>query len=134
MERLVTAAHQARKVRYDLKQSTIDAVLVDFINYVGTVRGYETALVAKDLFKTEERTVPATHFCETLKCNVDNVKLSDAEFRERLIESHYFRIYAFTNQFEFLAVILEHYFETPLEFEKCFPDLYKKVGLMLNFK
>jgi Mlc titration factor MtfA (ptsG expression regulator) len=61
-------------------------------------------------------------------------EVSDDAFREQLIQSHYFRIYAFTNQFEFLAVILEHYFETPLEFERIFPDLYDKVGLMLNQK
>ena len=63
-----------------------------------------------------------------------NKEVSEVTFREQLIQSHYFRIYAFTNQFEFLAVILEHYFETPLEFEMRFPDLYKKVSLMLNMK
>lgn len=63
-----------------------------------------------------------------------NEEVSDTVFRELLIQSNYFRVYAFTNQFEFLAVILENYFETPLEFEKHFPDLYKKVGLMLNQK
>lgn len=61
-----------------------------------------------------------------------NEEVSDPTFREQLIQSNYFRVYAFTNQFEFLAVILEHYFETPLEFEKRFPDLYDKVRLMLN--
>lgn len=29
-----------------------------------------------------ERTVPAAHFCGTLAVNVDNEKLSDADFRE----------------------------------------------------
>lgn len=54
--------------------------------------------------------------------------------RDKLIQSNYFRVYAYTNQFEFLAVILEHYFETPLEFKQEFPQLYHKVGLMLNHK
>ena len=40
----------------------------------------------------------------------------------------------FSNQFEFLAVILENFFETPLEFEKQFPYLFNKVSLMLNQK
>jgi len=53
---------------------------------------------------------------------------------ERLIQSNYFRIYAYTNQFEFLAVILEHYFETPELFRKEFPQLYTKLGVMLNHK
>jgi Mlc titration factor MtfA (ptsG expression regulator) len=52
---------------------------------------------------------------------------------KRLIESDYFRIYAYTNQYEFLAVILEHFFETPLVFKKEFPELYKKVKQMINF-
>lgn len=54
--------------------------------------------------------------------------------RDKLIQSDYFRVYAYTNQFEFLAVILEHYFETPLEFKQEFPQLYNKVSLMLNHK
>lgn len=60
------------------------------------------------------------------------MNVSHAAVREKLIASHYFRIYAFTNQFEFLAVILEHYFETPLEFKVRFPELYHNVSLMLN--
>ncbi|MBW4359734.1 zinc-dependent peptidase [Flavobacterium taihuense] len=66
--------------------------------------------------------------------NEINEEVSVPSVREQLIQSNYFRIYGFTNQFEFLAVILEHYFETPLEFETRFPNLYKKVSLMLNIK
>ena len=54
--------------------------------------------------------------------------------RDRLISSDYFRVYAYTNQFEFLAVIIEHFFETPLEFKQEFPELYTNVALMLNYK
>jgi Mlc titration factor MtfA (ptsG expression regulator) len=63
-----------------------------------------------------------------------NEEVSVPNVREQLIASEYFRIYAFTNQFEFLAVILENFFETPSEFKKQFPDLYYKVSLMLNQK
>jgi MtfA peptidase len=63
-----------------------------------------------------------------------NEDVSDSVYREQLINSNYFRIYAFTNQFEFLAVILDHYFETPLEFKNHFPNLYIKVSLMLNIE
>tara|TARA_R110000850_G_scaffold41434_1_gene106212 strand:- start:113404 stop:114198 length:795 start_codon:yes stop_codon:yes gene_type:complete len=52
---------------------------------------------------------------------------------KRLIESNYFRIYAYTNEFEFIAVILEHFFETPTEFKSEFPELYEKVRSMINF-
>lgn len=54
--------------------------------------------------------------------------------KEKLISSSYFRIYAYTNQFEFLAVILEHYFESPQLFNQEFPQLYKNVSLMLNHR
>lgn len=54
--------------------------------------------------------------------------------REKLINSNYFRIYAYTNEFEFLSVIVEHYFETPEQFRKEFPELYTNVAKMLNHK
>lgn len=53
---------------------------------------------------------------------------------KRLVESEFFRIYAYTNKFEFLAVVLEHFFETPAQFKQEFPELYHKVELMINFK
>ena len=64
--------------------------------------------------------------------NEINEEVSIPSVKEQLIQANYFRIYAFTNQFEFLACILENFFETPLEFEKQFPHLYNKVSLMLN--
>ncbi|MGL2963080.1 zinc-dependent peptidase [Flavobacterium sp. RSB2_4_14] len=54
--------------------------------------------------------------------------------RDRLINSNYFRIYAYTNQFEFISVIIEHYFETPQSFKTEFPELFLNVSLMLNQK
>lgn len=54
--------------------------------------------------------------------------------RERLIASHYFRNYAFTNDFEFMAVILEHFFETPDVFKLHFPELYLNVKKMINYR
>jgi hypothetical protein len=54
--------------------------------------------------------------------------------RERLINSDYFRIYAYTNHFEFISVIIEHYFETPDQFKVEFPELYENVSKMLNHK
>lgn len=54
--------------------------------------------------------------------------------RENLIASKYFRSYAFTNHYEFFAVILENFIETPSEFKIQFPELYKYLSEMLNFK
>lgn len=51
----------------------------------------------------------------------------------KLLNSNYFRIYAYTNEFEFIAVILEHFFETPKQFKQEFPQLFEKVKVMINF-
>lgn len=54
--------------------------------------------------------------------------------RQKLLDSGYFRSYAYVNQFEFLAVILENYFETPAEFRQHFPVLYRNISRMLNHR
>ena len=54
--------------------------------------------------------------------------------RKKLISSRYFREYAYTNQYEFFAVLLENFIETPLEFKTQFPELYRHMKQMLNFK
>lgn len=59
---------------------------------------------------------------------------ANEDIKTKLIESRYFREYAYTNQFEFIAVIVETFLETPILFEAQFPFLYKKVKQMLNFK
>lgn len=45
----------------------------------------------------------------------------DAVLKEKIQQKEYFRAYAYTNKFEFLAVILEHFFETPEIFQQEFP-------------
>lgn len=60
--------------------------------------------------------------------------ISQPEYRLRLINSNYFRIYAYTNQFEFISVLIEHYFETPELFKNEFPEMYANVSKMLNHK
>jgi hypothetical protein len=46
----------------------------------------------------------------------------------------YIRKYAFTNLFEFVAVLLEYFFESPNQFRQVLPDLYEIVKKMLNFR
>ena len=53
--------------------------------------------------------------------------------RKRILESNYFRVYAFENQYEFVAVLIETFIETPDEFRRKFPAIYKKIKRMLNF-
>ena len=59
--------------------------------------------------------------------------ISDKDQGNKLIESHFLRKYAFTNQFEFLAVTIESFIETPEEFKTKFPKIYNKIKQMLNF-
>jgi Mlc titration factor MtfA (ptsG expression regulator) len=54
--------------------------------------------------------------------------------REDLLAANYLRSYAYTNQHEFLAVMLEHFFETPHEFRQKLPELYQMVKKMINFR
>ncbi len=51
-----------------------------------------------------------------------------------LKNSNYFRDYAYTDSFEFIAVLLEHFFETPQQLKNEFPALYKMVQNMINFR
>lgn len=55
------------------------------------------------------------------------------DLRNELKDSNYFRTYAFTNQFEFLAVVIENFIETPQDFKLKFPEVYNKVKQMFNF-
>ena len=59
--------------------------------------------------------------------------LSDENNRQHLIAIGYLREYAYTNTHEFIAVILEHFFETPETFKKHLPELYEMIRIMINF-
>jgi len=54
--------------------------------------------------------------------------LEDKTMRDKLIKANYFRDYAYENQYEFLSVITENYFETPGEFHTKLPDLFLLVN------
>ena len=59
--------------------------------------------------------------------------VSKPEVKQRLIESGFLRDYAYENQFEFVAVLLEYFFESPEEFKQKFPSIFLKVKHMINF-
>ncbi|WP_165698019.1 zinc-dependent peptidase [Flavobacterium nackdongense] len=58
---------------------------------------------------------------------------NDANLNKKLSEQGYFREYAYENRFEFIAVILEHFFETPQLFKINYPELYQDVSSMINY-
>lgn len=80
----------------------------------------------------KERDVSSTIFSDSFKELTDLLAHEEA-LRKGLIESEYFRDYAYTNQYEFLAVIIETFIESPSEFRSQFPEVYDKTKQMLNF-
>lgn len=60
-------------------------------------------------------------------------RLTDQDLKDKLDEVRYFRAYAFTNEFEFMAVLAEYFIESPKDFETHFPQLYAYQKCLLNF-
>lgn len=60
--------------------------------------------------------------------------LMQPEIRARVDQADYFRDYAFTNQYEFMAVLCEYFFESPADFKQQFPTFfeYLKKALLFN--
>ena len=61
-------------------------------------------------------------------------RLTHQEVKDKLDETKYFRAYAFTNQFEFMAVLVEYFMESPNDFKEYFPKLYTYTRKLLNFR
>ena len=61
-------------------------------------------------------------------------KLTQTEVREKLEKTQFFRNYAFTNQYEFMAVLAEYFIESPKEFKSHFPEIYDHTQKLLNFR
>ena len=80
----------------------------------------------------KERDVSSTVFSDSFK-DITAFLSNNEALRQRLIDSEYFREYGYTNQYEFLAVIVETFIETPNEFRSQFPEIYNKTKQMLNF-
>ena len=80
----------------------------------------------------KERDVSSTIFSDSFK-ELTDLLASEEQLRKSLIESRYFRDYAYTNQYEFIAVIIETFIESPSEFRSQFPEIYLKTKQMLNF-
>ena len=80
----------------------------------------------------KERDVSSAIFSDSFK-ELRQLLAAKENLRQDLIASKYFRDYAYTNQFEFLAVIIESFIETPEAFKSQFPEVYHKTKQMLNF-
>ena len=60
--------------------------------------------------------------------------IDNPEKRQKLMDSNYLRLYAYKNSYEFIAVLLEYFFETPREFMQKQPELYGMVKKMINYR
>ena len=106
---------------YEIEDDNLNLAIHEFIHaihfyFMSVRRNSTSAAIFIDSFKEL-----VTHLDE------------DEALKKRLISSGYLRDYAYTNQFEFLSVIVETFIETPTEFRTNFPELYQKVKMMLNY-
>ncbi len=60
-------------------------------------------------------------------------QLTKKEVKFKLEKSRYFRAYAFTNEYEFMAVLAEYFIESPKDFKTHFPKIYGYTNNLLNF-
>ena len=60
--------------------------------------------------------------------------LGSAELRNRIVQTKILRDYAYTDKFEFIAVLVEVFMESPKELKSKFPQIYSYVLQMLNFR
>ncbi|MFL1013040.1 zinc-dependent peptidase [Flavisericum labens] len=58
---------------------------------------------------------------------------TNQQLKSKLVNSNFIRSYAWTNDSELLAVIIETFIEAPEEFDSLFPQVYSKLKQMLNF-
>ena len=50
--------------------------------------------------------------------------LMQPQIRQKIDSTKFFRAYAFTNQYEFMAVLTEYFFESTAEFKQKFPHMF----------
>lgn len=104
-----------------------DAILNDNLNL-----GIHEFTHALTFHGRKSKDVSARIFYNVFK-EITNFMNSKENF-EAIKKSNYFREYALTNKLEFVAVIMEHFFETPDDLQQKFPKLYKRIEVMLNYK
>lgn len=79
-----------------------------------------------------EKSQEAIDFVDNLNALLDYA--AQDEVRKKLIENDYLREYAFENEYEFFAVMVEHFYESPYRFQENHPILFKMMGDLLQLK
>lgn len=94
--------------------------------------GIHEFMHAMQLEARKSRDIDATRFSKQFQ-NILK-RLTHQEVKDKLDETRYFRAYAFTNQYEFMAVLAEYFIESPTDFKDHFPQLYDHTQKLLNFR
>jgi len=94
--------------------------------------GIHEFMHAMQLEARKSRDLDSTRFAKQFQ-NILK-RLTHSEVKDKLDETQYFRAYAFTNQYEFMAVLAEYFIESPKDFKSHFPKLYIFTQKLLNFK
>jgi len=94
--------------------------------------GIHEFMHAMQLEAKQSRDLDSTRFAKQFQ-NILK-RLTDQSVKDQLDKTRYFREYAFTNQYEFMAVLSEYFIESPVEFKKLFPDIYDYFKRLLNFR
>jgi len=94
--------------------------------------GIHEFMHAMQLEAMQSKDVDASRFSKQFQNIL--LQLTNVELKEKLDETRYFRAYAFTNQYEFMAVLAEYFIESPKEFKTHFPKLYGHTQKLLNFR
>lgn len=93
--------------------------------------GIHEFMHAMQLESKQSRDIDSTRFAKQFQ-NILK-RLTTQEVKDKLDQTRYFREYAFTNQYEFMAVLAEYFIESPKEFNSHFPVLYDHTKKLLNF-
>ncbi len=94
--------------------------------------GIHEFMHAMQLEARKSRDLDSTRFAKQFQ-NILK-RLTHKEVKDKLDETRFFRAYAFTNQYEFMAVLTEYFIESPKEFKMHFPKLYNYTQKLLNFR
>lgn len=94
--------------------------------------GIHEFMHAMQLEARKSRDLDSTRFAKQFQ-NILK-QLTDQGLKDKLDETRYFRAYAFSNQYEFMAVLAEYFIESPKDFKNHFPKLYGYTQKLLNFK
>lgn len=95
--------------------------------------GLHEFMHAMQLEARRSRDLDSSRFAKQFQ-NILKLLTNQEEVKEKLDETKYFREYAFTNQYEFMAVLAEYFFESPQDFKAHFPKLYTYIQKLLNFR